>query len=167
LRYHGGKLRLAPKLIAIFPPHRIYSEVFGGGASVLMQKPRCYSELYNDLDGEVVNAGHAGGQSRRWNFESVGVLMAKADVEDGTGGCLLAQRLARSATRASRTAGAIYLDASAAALRSRARTADGPATLPQRRRRGQRSVHLAIAAHSPQFRRRRRSGDQAEAIVRT
>jgi len=55
LRYHGGKFRLSPKLIAIFPPHRIYTEVFGGGASVLMQKPRCYSELYNDLDREVVN----------------------------------------------------------------------------------------------------------------
>ena len=55
LRYHGGKMRLSPKLIAIFPPHRIYTEVFGGGASVLLQKPRVYSELYNDLDGEVVN----------------------------------------------------------------------------------------------------------------
>ena len=55
LRYHGGKFRLSPKLISIFPPHRIYTEVFGGGGSVLMQKSRCYSELYNDLDREVVN----------------------------------------------------------------------------------------------------------------
>ena len=55
LRYHGGKFRLAPRLIALFPPHRVYTEVFGGGGSVLMQKPRCYSETYNDLDGEVVN----------------------------------------------------------------------------------------------------------------
>ena len=55
LRYHGGKFRLAPKLIEIFPPHRVYTEAFGGGASVLMQKPRCYAEIYNDLDGEVVN----------------------------------------------------------------------------------------------------------------
>jgi DNA adenine methylase len=55
LRYHGGKFRLSPRLISIFPPHRIYTEVFGGGGSVLMQKPRCYSELYNDLDREVVN----------------------------------------------------------------------------------------------------------------
>lgn len=55
LRYHGGKFRLAPRLIDLFPQHRVYTEVFGGGASILMQKPRCYSEIYNDLDGEVVN----------------------------------------------------------------------------------------------------------------
>jgi DNA adenine methylase len=55
LRYHGGKFRLAPELLKIFPPHRVYTEVFGGGASVLLLKPRCYSEIYNDLDGEVVN----------------------------------------------------------------------------------------------------------------
>lgn len=55
LRYHGGKFRLAPKLLEILPSHRIYTEVFGGGGSVLMMKPRCYSELYNDLDREVVN----------------------------------------------------------------------------------------------------------------
>jgi DNA adenine methylase len=55
LRYHGGKFRLAPNLIALFPDHQIYTEAYGGGGSVLMLKPRCYSEIYNDLDGEVVN----------------------------------------------------------------------------------------------------------------
>jgi DNA adenine methylase len=55
LRYHGGKFRLAPKLIELFPDHRVYTEAYGGGGSVLMLKPRCYSEIYNDLDGEVVN----------------------------------------------------------------------------------------------------------------
>lgn len=55
LRFHGGKFRLAPRLIEIFPPHRVYTEVFGGGASVLLHKPRSYAEIYNDLDGEVVN----------------------------------------------------------------------------------------------------------------
>lgn len=55
IRYHGGKFRLAPRLIEIFPPHRVYTEAFGGGASVLLCKPRCYAEIYNDLDGEVVN----------------------------------------------------------------------------------------------------------------
>src|ERR1051325_8599870 len=59
LRYHGGKFRLAPKLLELFPPHRVYTEVFGGGASVLMQRPRFYSEIYNDLDGEVVNVFRA------------------------------------------------------------------------------------------------------------
>jgi DNA adenine methylase len=55
MRYHGGKFRLAPKLVRLFPAHRVYTEVFGGGASVLMHKPRSYSEIYNDLDEEVVN----------------------------------------------------------------------------------------------------------------
>src|SRR5882724_1383602 len=55
LRYHGGKFRLAPMLLEIFPAHRVYTEAYGGGAGVLLQKPRCYSEIYNDLDGEVVN----------------------------------------------------------------------------------------------------------------
>lgn len=55
LRYHGGKFLLAPWILSHFPPHRIYTEVYGGAASVLMQKPRCYSEVYNDLSGEVVN----------------------------------------------------------------------------------------------------------------
>lgn len=55
LRYHGGKWRLAPWLLTLMPPHRVYTEPFGGGASVLLRKPRAYGEIYNDLDGEVVN----------------------------------------------------------------------------------------------------------------
>ncbi len=55
LRYHGGKWKLAPWIIQHFPPHRIYVESYGGAGSVLLRKPRAYSEVYNDLDGEVVN----------------------------------------------------------------------------------------------------------------
>lgn len=55
MRYHGGKWRLAPWVIAHMPPHQIYVEPFGGAGSVLLQKPRVRGEVYNDMDGEVVN----------------------------------------------------------------------------------------------------------------
>ncbi len=53
MKYHGGKYKLAPFIISLMPQHRAYVEPFGGGASVLLQKAPCMSEVYNDLNSEV------------------------------------------------------------------------------------------------------------------
>lgn len=56
LRYHGGKWNLAPWIISHFPQHETYVEPYGGGGgSVLLRKLRAGIEVYNDIEGEVVN----------------------------------------------------------------------------------------------------------------
>lgn len=55
IRYHGGKFRLAPWLISHFPAHRVYLELYCGGGSVLLRKPKAEAEIINDLDNEIVN----------------------------------------------------------------------------------------------------------------
>ena len=56
LRYYGAKFRLAGWISGCFPPGiDCYVEVFGGAAGVLLRKKRHAIEVYNDLDGGVVN----------------------------------------------------------------------------------------------------------------
>lgn len=54
VRYHGGEVRIADRIVGQFPPHDCYVEPFGGGAAVLLAKPRSRLEVYNDLDGDMV-----------------------------------------------------------------------------------------------------------------
>lgn len=55
LRWHGGKWLLAAWIIGHFGRHRVYVEPFSGAWSVGFQKPRAAAEVWNDLDGELVN----------------------------------------------------------------------------------------------------------------
>lgn len=55
MSYIGGKHRLAKQIVALFPPHVTYCEVFLGGGQVFFRKEPSKVEILNDLDGEVVN----------------------------------------------------------------------------------------------------------------
>lgn len=55
LIWFGGKSKVAHHIISKMPPHSCYVEPFGGAAHVIAQKPPIQNEVYNDIDGEVVN----------------------------------------------------------------------------------------------------------------
>lgn len=46
---------MAPKIVRLLPPHITYVEPFGGAAHVLFTKPPSPVEVYNDVDGNLVN----------------------------------------------------------------------------------------------------------------
>jgi DNA adenine methylase len=53
--WYGGKHALAPLLVSLLPPHRVYCEVFGGSGALLFAKAPGPLEIFNDLDEGVVN----------------------------------------------------------------------------------------------------------------
>ena len=55
LSWHGGKSRFTSKIIALFPPHHTYVEVFGGSGAVLLAKQPSSVEVYNDIDPGLAN----------------------------------------------------------------------------------------------------------------
>lgn len=55
LSWHGGKSRFTSNIIALFPEHHTYCEVFGGSAAVLLAKEPSRVEIFNDVDDSLVN----------------------------------------------------------------------------------------------------------------
>lgn len=55
LCWFGGKSRLRNTIIEKLPKHTCFVEVFGGAGWVLFGKEPSKAEVYNDVDGELVN----------------------------------------------------------------------------------------------------------------
>lgn len=53
--WFGGKNIIVTSLINLFPDHKIFVEVFGGGASVILNKVPAPVEVLNDLDSGLIN----------------------------------------------------------------------------------------------------------------
>lgn len=53
--WYGGKFYYAKWIIEHFCEHKVYIEPFGGAANILLNKLDSSVEIFNDLDGRVVN----------------------------------------------------------------------------------------------------------------
>ena len=55
VKYYGSKWNVADWIISRFPKHSTYVDVFGGSACVLLKKPKQGTEVYNDINQDIVN----------------------------------------------------------------------------------------------------------------
>jgi DNA adenine methylase len=55
LNYFGGKNNKINILLKFIPPHKIYVEPFGGSGALLFAKEPSETEVYNDIDSNLVN----------------------------------------------------------------------------------------------------------------
>jgi len=55
IRWFGGKGLIAEKIVALFPPHRLYLEPFAGSLAVLYAKSPVPIEIVNDQHQDLVN----------------------------------------------------------------------------------------------------------------
>lgn len=55
LPWFGGKSRYLDFLLPLMPQTKVYVEPFGGGASILLNRPRSRTEVYADMDERLVN----------------------------------------------------------------------------------------------------------------
>lgn len=55
VQWVGGKRRLAPQILPMFPPHSCYVEPFCGAAALFFLKGPTKIEVLNDINGDLVN----------------------------------------------------------------------------------------------------------------
>lgn len=53
--WYGGKLIHLPYILPYIPSHDYYTDVFGGMAPILLNKPISLYEVYNDVNSQLVN----------------------------------------------------------------------------------------------------------------
>lgn len=51
----GGKTRLVPTILPLFPDHQCYVELFAGGAALFFNKEPSDVEVLNDINGDLTN----------------------------------------------------------------------------------------------------------------
>lgn len=74
VRWYGGKGQLMQQVLPWIPRTRVYVEPYGGAASILLNRKISAVEVYNDLDGRLVNLARVIQDARqyrrlRWRLE--------------------------------------------------------------------------------------------------